>query len=289
LGIKMIQMIPQIMQNAHDKEALMDMFRAEAEQNWDQFMGRMDNSDTIDAIVNSLAGSMVHTHGLFKNLMKDEMKMAIANTFLISQGLPAVKPRKLTESLFDLADKCIKVFTAMKLDLEPYKVETLKQMALIEKEYMSAATYGKLNEDEQKTLIARFLRENMVEPFQYLWSINKHIVNHPEGAKCAESLLCNLNSHMKKKGAIKSEITKIFSLAASFAWTMEDMDEGNKVWKYGGNVDMDRWKLYRSIWAGHKPETDCSVMYTPTGKENICHVLPWQSDMMSLNFEHTEL
>ena len=50
---------------------------------------------------------------------------------------------------------------------------------------------------------------------------------------------------MKKKGAIKSEITKIFSLAASFAWTMEDMDEGNKVWKYGGNVDMDRWKLYR--------------------------------------------
>ena len=102
-------MIPQIMQNAHDKEALMDMFRAEAEQNWDQFMGRMDNSDTIDAIVNSLAGSMVHTHALFKNLMKDEMKMAIANTFLISQGLPAVKPRKLTESLFDLADKCIKV------------------------------------------------------------------------------------------------------------------------------------------------------------------------------------
>ena len=76
----------------------------------------------------------------------------------------------------------------MKLDLEPYKVETLKQMALIEKEYMSAATYGKLNEDEQKTLIARFLRENMVEPFQYLWSINKHIVNHPEGKRLIYAL-----------------------------------------------------------------------------------------------------
>ena len=66
-------------------------------------------SDTIDVIVSSLAGSMVATHGLFKGLMKDEMKMAIGNTFLISQGLPAIKPRKLTESLFDLAAKCIKV------------------------------------------------------------------------------------------------------------------------------------------------------------------------------------
>ena len=44
----MIQMIPTIMQNAHDKEKLMDMFRAEAENNWDQFVGRLDNSGTYD-------------------------------------------------------------------------------------------------------------------------------------------------------------------------------------------------------------------------------------------------
>ena len=46
---------------------------------------------------------------------------------------------------------------------------------------MSATAYGKLNEDEQKTLVARFLRENMVEPFQHLWTINKHVTSHPEG------------------------------------------------------------------------------------------------------------
>ena len=46
---------------------------------------------------------------------------------------------------------------------------------------MSATAYGKLNEEEQKTLVARFLRENMVEPFQYLWTINKHVTSHPEG------------------------------------------------------------------------------------------------------------
>ena len=46
--MRMIQMIPTIMQNAHDKEKLMDMFRAEAENNWDQFVGRLDNSGTYD-------------------------------------------------------------------------------------------------------------------------------------------------------------------------------------------------------------------------------------------------
>ena len=66
-----------------------------------------------------------------------------------------------------------------------------------------------------------------------------------------ESLLCHLNSHMKKQGPIKSEVTKVFSLAASFAWTMEqEIEDGNKIWKYGGNPDMDRWQLYKSIWNG---------------------------------------
>ena len=56
-------------------------------------------------------------------------------------------------------------------------------MALLEKEYISAVDYGKLTEDEQKVLIARFLRENMVEPFQHLWHINMFINDVPEGKK----------------------------------------------------------------------------------------------------------
>ena len=164
--------------------------------------------------------------------------------------------------------------------MEPYKDEVLKQIAVIEKQYISTAAYGKLNVQEQTTLVARFLRENVLEPFQHLWTIAKHITNHPEGYKCIESLLCHLNSHMKKQSQIKSETTKIFSLIASFAWTMDENDFNTH--------NLDKWKLYQAIWNGHKPETDCSVQYTPTGKENICHILPWQSDMMSLNFEHTE-
>jgi len=287
-GMRLIQLIPQIMQHANDKEKLMEVFKAEAEGNWNQLVGRMENSDFIEAMVTHLAGSVVSTHGFFKSLLKDDMKMAIGNTFLISQGLPSVKPRKLTESLFDLADKCIKVFTVYKIELEQYKTETLKQIAMIEKEYISALDYGKLNEQEQKVLIARFLRENMVEPFQHLFNINTFINEVEEGEKCLQSLLCNLNKHMKDQGPIKSEAAKIFSMAASFAWTIDEDEEESE--KLVNLTHVNRWKLYKSIWNGHNPEQDCSVLYPPPGKENICHILPWQSDvMMSLNFEHTEL
>jgi len=288
-GLRMIQLVPQIMQHANDKEKLMEVFKAEAEGNWNQLVGKMENSDFIEAMVTQLAGSIVGTHGFFKGLLADEMKMAIGNTFLISQGLPAIKPRKLTESLFNLADKCIKVFTVYKIELEPYKTEALKQIAMLEKEYISAVDYGKLTEQEQKVLIARFLRENMVEPFQHLWRINMFINDYEEGEKCLESLLCNLNKHMSTKGPLKTEATKIFSMAATFAWTLdEDMEDDDE--KLVNFTQANRWKLYKSIWNGHKPEEDCSVLYPPPGKENICHILPWQSDkMMSLNFDHTEL
>merc|ERR1712027_273324 len=146
--------------------------------------------------------------------------------FLISQGLPAIKPRKLTESLFNLADKCIKVFTVYKIELEPYKTEALKQIAMLEKEH--------------KVLIARFLRENMVEPFQHLWRINMFINDYEEGEKCLESLLCNLNKHMSTKGPLKTEATKIFSMAATFAWTLdEDMEDDDE--KLVNFTQANRW------------------------------------------------
>ena len=88
------------------------------------------------------------------------MKMALANTFLISQGLPAIKPKKITESMFNLVDKSFKAFTTFKIDLQEYKDETLKQFATIEKQYVTAKEYAKLTEKEQITLVTRFLTEN---------------------------------------------------------------------------------------------------------------------------------
>merc|ERR1711860_454953 len=171
------------------------------------------------------------------------MKMAFANTFLISQGLPAIKPRKLTASLFDLANKCIKTFTTWKFDLEEYKTETLARLSDIEKEYITASSFNKLNHEEQTTLVARFIRDNLVEPFQHLFNA-------------------------------RNLVTKMFSLIAAYAWTVEEPET--------------RIKLYQAIWNAYKPETNCEEQYTPTGNVK-CHIFPWQSNFMSLNFEHTEL
>ena len=126
--------------------------------------------------------------------------MALANTFLISQGLPAIKPKKITESMFNLVDKSFKAFTTFKIDLQEYKDETLKQFATIEKQYVTAKEYAKLTEKEQITLVTRFLTENLMEPLQFIWRAHKHITTHQDGNKCAESILCHLNAHMRDQG-----------------------------------------------------------------------------------------
>ena len=182
-------------------------------------------------------------------------------------------------SLFDLVDKCIKTFTTWKFDLLEYKDETLTYIADIEKEYVTSASFHKLTEEEQITLVARFFRDNLVEPFQHLFSARNLLVKHPEGSKCAESLLCHLNAHMKNEGKIKSGVTKMMSLVAAYFWSNVEPEDPEL-----------RIKYYAAIWNAFKPETNCEQQYTPTGKENICHIFPWQeAKFMSLNFEHTEL
>ena len=133
-------------------------------------------------------------------LLKDDMKMALANTFLISQGLPSIKPKKITESVFNLVDKSIKSFTTFKIDLQEARDETLKQFATIEKEYVTSKEFAKLTEKEQVTLVSRFLSENLLEPLQFIWRAHTHINGHQDGKKCAESILCHLNAHMRDQG-----------------------------------------------------------------------------------------
>lgn len=196
--------------------------------------------------------------------------MALANTFLITQGLPAIKPKKITESLIKLADHSIKTFTTWKFDLGQYKDEINANLEILEKEYVSAQDFNKLTNDEQTTLVSRFFRENMVEPMNHLWTAYTHVQGHPE---CAENMLCHLNAKMVQDGSVRSMVTKAMSVMASFAWTMDEND---------------RWKLYAAIWSGCAPEARCASLYTT--KDKTCHVFPWQTlSTMSLNFEHTEL
>ena len=177
-----------------------------------------------------------------------------------------------------MADKCIKTFTTWKIDLIEYKDESLTYIADIEKEYITSASYHKLTETEQITLVARFLKDNFFEPLKHLFNARNLVVKNPEGLQCAESLLCHLNSHYKNEGRIKSGATKMMSLVAAWMWSATEPEQPET-----------RIKYYTAVWNAFKPETKCDQQYTPTGKENICHIFPWQSNFMSLNFEHTEL
>ena len=164
------------------------------------FLGRLDNSDIADQLNNQLATACVQYWNYLNQLLKDDMKMALANTFLISQGLPSIKPKKITESVFNLVDKSIKSFTSFKIDLQEARDETLKQFATIEKEYVTSKEFAKLTEKEQVTLVSRFLSENLLEPLQFIWRAHTHINGHQDGKKCAESILCHLNAHMRDQG-----------------------------------------------------------------------------------------
>ena len=70
----------------------------------------------------------------------------------------------------------------------------------IEKQYVTAKEYAKLTEKEQVTLVSRFLSENLLEPLQLIWKAHTHITAHQDGKKCAESILCHLNAHMRDQG-----------------------------------------------------------------------------------------
>lgn len=283
-GKRLMVIAPEILA-ADSSEKILTIIRRETEMSWNSFFGRLDNSDAADKFMASIAKSTTDIIGYVRELLNDDMKMALTNTFLVSQGLPALRPKKLTESMFALADKCIRSFTTWKLDLDQYKADTLQTIDALEKEYITAGEFGRLTPEEQETLIARFLRENMIEPLKLLWIAYKHITTHPDGSECAESIMCHLNAHTIKEGHIKQVVTRTFSVMAVYGMTID----ATSLRMYGApDLQLDQWKMYHAIWQGSNPETDCSVKFTPKGT-STCHIFPWQQNTMSLNFDHTEL
>ena len=83
-GLRMINIIPQLME-ADNKDTVMSLFEAEAEKTWKDFADKMSSSDVTEKTLNVVAGGLVSGVNFIQDLMKDDMKMAFANTFLISQ------------------------------------------------------------------------------------------------------------------------------------------------------------------------------------------------------------
>ncbi len=83
-GLKMISLIPEMM-NADNKEDLMQIFTTEAERSWEEFISKVENSDSVDKMATGFAYGIVSGIDVVQGLLKDEMKIMFANTFLISQ------------------------------------------------------------------------------------------------------------------------------------------------------------------------------------------------------------
>ena len=83
-------------------------------------------------------------------------------------------------------------------------------------EYVNAAEFSKLKEDERIRLITRFMDENVVISAQELWKAHQHVFGKAmpimaldskdktprditRNLHCAENLLCNINAHSRKE------------------------------------------------------------------------------------------
>ena len=77
------------------------------------------------------------------------MKMAFANTFLISQGYPAINQRKLVSSTIKLIEKLTETFTSYEVDFRQYEKTINAQVQEFESDYMTWAKYNSLTDIEQ--------------------------------------------------------------------------------------------------------------------------------------------
>ena len=89
-GNRLVQMIPQMLE-ADSRDSVIKIFEEEAERSWGEFSDKLSNSDMTEQTVKAVSWCLVRGVTMVQDLLKDEMKMAFANTFLISQVLTSNK------------------------------------------------------------------------------------------------------------------------------------------------------------------------------------------------------
>merc|ERR1712018_1123989 len=90
----------------------------QTETQWENFFNAINNSDLRDAFLVKIGTTVEY---LYSGILMDDMKMMMANAFLLTQNLPPITPRRLIPSIVDLVSKCIKVFTALDVDMTMYE------------------------------------------------------------------------------------------------------------------------------------------------------------------------
>ena len=101
----MLELIPTLA-NPESRETIADLVKAQAESKWESFFNAINNSDLRDECLMRIATVVEYIHA---KILMDDMKMMMANAFLLTQNLPPITPRRLLPSIVDLVTKCVKV------------------------------------------------------------------------------------------------------------------------------------------------------------------------------------
>jgi len=272
-GQNLFQILPMFVDENKREEAF-EKLNQEGKRQWSKFFNVLQNSDLKRSFLVQCADYMVSAH---KYATKDPMKMMVANAFLISQGLPTLAPKNLVESVLDLADKSLRLFTTVgdDIDLKQYKPAVRNFIKNVEQEYVASDMFDKLSDQEKAELIAQFLDENVVSAAQEVAKAHDSIRAHPE---CAEVALCAINAHAQ--GHIKAKVTEGLTTTLAWVWikaTPEDvLDEDAEV------------KFFEAIEHGVGKKKQCAEIY-PKAPQH-CKVFEWQKEnIMNLDFDHDEL
>jgi hypothetical protein len=292
-GRKMLEMIPTLME-ADSQDTITEIVKSQTEAQWENFFNAINNSDLRDAFLLKVS---TYVEYIYSGILMDDMKMMMANAFLLTQNLPPISPRRLMPSIVDLVSKCIKLFTAMDIDMTLYENMSKELANNFATEYVNSNEFAKLKQNERIRLITRFFEENVVISAMELWKAHQHIfgkampISHAFDAEgktprditrnlhCAENLLCAINSHSRKKASlIRKTTSKGLSLAMAWLW-------GNT------GLNLQTWKLYAALNNGADilKGVDCDESYPVSSKEKSCKIFEWQADKMSLSFDDKEL
>lgn len=273
---------------AKNLEDFLSLLSAEAEWNWSKFFANIDNNDYKDMFTDRLSEYIVMGYDAVQNPAPGSMLATgpvLLRGLLISYRIPVYDPKKPTESLTAMINKCIKLFTTWKLDVTPY-VATMSQVAQeVYEKQLKGNKFGDLNAEQKKAFLSRTLDSELVQPLQMVWQVFHHTTDG--NPACGSHLLCAINrkEYNSGLGDSRREVVKGASLAAAYAIAQNSCDAK----KAGaGMTNKDKMhELYKAVWSGAKGE-DCATKYPQEDKS--CNIFSWQNkSYMSTKYDHVEL
>jgi len=263
---------------AQSMDDMLQIIGNEAEWNWSGFFSSIDNSDYKENFINSIAEYIVLAYDFVASPPKDSMVAKvpmILNGFLISNRMPTFDAKNPVDSLTKIINKCIKLFTTWKIDINPWvKILKTEFMNAFERQ-ASGNSWSSLLPHQKAGLLSRLIDQELVSPVQEVWGVYRAVSQDHSKRHCGEHLLCQVNRReaTSQKGPTRVAVLKSASMACAWALSKDDMR------LYTG--------LQQAVQSGSGGR-DCDKTYQV--KKDSCSVFRWQrKDKMNLEYDHLEL